>query len=393
VTVDAVPLGPASTIDDLVKQWQAEILKGAAVSTDGQMTSASYRTIGTTLRRRIWDPLAAHLGGMDRVFIVPDGSINIVAFDALPTAQGKYLIESGPVIHYLSAERDVVASRESAPVGNGLLAVGGAAFDNATPSRSIAPAAPSTTRSGCGSPQILHFDPLPGTRREAGEIAELWKNNTPTGQDEESTVLNGRDATEDQVKRRAPGHRVLHLATHGFFLGNGCGPAIPATRSVGGLASTQPNRPRQDTEDNPLILSGLALAGANRRTATRVNEDDGILTAEEVTALNLKGVEWAVLSACDTGLGELKAGEGVLGLRRAFQIAGAHTIIMSLWSVADQSTRNWMRALYEGRLERHLSTADAVHDASLRMLQSRRAAGQSTHPFFWAAFVAAGDWK
>jgi CHAT domain-containing protein len=205
--------------------------------------------------------------------------------------------------------------------------------------------------------------------------------------------MTGRDASEGQFKRQAPGHRVLHLATHGFFLGNGCGSAIPATRSVGGLTSAQPGRSGQDAEDNPLILSGLALAGANRRTATRAGEDDGILTAEEVTALNLEGVEWAVLSACDTGLGEVKAGEGVLGLRRAFQIAGARTVIMSLWSVEDQSTRNWMRALYEGRFERHLSTADAVHDASLRILQSRRAAGQSTHPFFWAAFVAAGDWK
>jgi CHAT domain-containing protein len=112
-----------------------------------------------------------------------------------------------------------------------------------------------------------------------------------------------------------------------------------------------------------------------------------------VAGLNLQGTEWVVLSACDTGLGEIRAGEGVFGLRRAFQIAGAHTIIMSLWSVEDQSTRNWMRALYEGRLERHLSTADAVHQASLHILQSRRAAGQSTHPFYWAAFVAAGDWK
>jgi len=83
----------------------------------------------------------------------------------------------------------------------------------------------------------------------------------------------------------------------------------------------------------------------------------------------------------------------VLGLRRAFQIAGAHTVIMSLWSVEDQSTRNWMRTLYEARFERHLSTADSVHEASLRMLNSRRAAGQNTHPFFWAAFVAAGDWR
>jgi CHAT domain-containing protein len=137
----------------------------------------------------------------------------------------------------------------------------------------------------------------------------------------------------------------------------------------------------------------LALAGANRRARANPDEDDGILTAEEVAALNLSGTEWAVLSACDTGVGEIKAGEGVFGLRRAFQVAGARTVIMSLWSVEDQSTRAWMRALYEGRFQRHLSTADAVHQASLSVLRDRRAHGLSTHPFFWAAFVAAGDWR
>ena len=111
--------------------------------------------------------------------------------------------------------------------------------------------------------------------------------------------------------------------------------------------------------ENPLLLSGLALAGANRRAAAGPDEDDGILTAEEVASLNLQGTEWAVLSACDTGLGEIKAGEGVFGLRRAFQIAGARTVIMSLWSVDDRATRPWMRALYEGGSQ-GLNTADAV---------------------------------
>jgi CHAT domain-containing protein len=141
------------------------------------------------------------------------------------------------------------------------------------------------------------------------------------------------------------------------------------------------------------LLSGLALAGANRRANARADEEDGILTAEEVASMNLSGVEWAVLSACDTGLGEIKAGEGVFGLRRAFQIAGAHTVIMSLWSVEDRAAMAWMRALYEGRLARKLDTAAAVREASLTVLRQRRASGQSTHPFYWAGFVASGDWR
>jgi CHAT domain-containing protein len=141
-------------------------------------------------------------------------------------------------------------------------------------------------------------------------------------------------------------------------------------------------------------LSGLAFAGANLRSNARTDRnDDGILTAEEVTGLNLEGTEWVVLSACDTGTGQIKAGEGVFGLRRAFQIAGVRTVIMSLWSVEDQSTRTWMRALYIERFQKGASTADAVRNASVQVLQARRARSESTHPFYWAAFVAAGDWR
>jgi len=112
-----------------------------------------------------------------------------------------------------------------------------------------------------------------------------------------------------------------------------------------------------------------------------------------VAGLDLSGLDWAVLSACDTGLGVVRVGEGVLGLRRAFQMAGARTVIMSVWSVEDRSTRQWMRALYHGRFERGLDTADAVHQAALSTLHARRSATGSGHPFFWAGFVAAGDWR
>ena len=140
-------------------------------------------------------------------------------------------------------------------------------------------------------------------------------------------------------------------------------------------------------------MSGLAFAGANRRSAAASGEDDGILTAEEVASLDLSGVQWAVLSACDTGLGVIKAGEGVFGLRRAFQVAGARTIIMSLWAVEDRGTVEWMRALYTARLERHLNTSDSLQYAAQSVLRTRRSRGLTGHPFFWAGFVAAGDWR
>ena len=146
--------------------------------------------------------------------------------------------------------------------------------------------------------------------------------------------LTGREARESVFKKNAAGHAVLHLATHGFFLEGPCG---------------------------PLQLSGLALAGANhRRDADAVGDEgeDGILTAEAIASLDLRGVEWAVLSACETGLGPVQTGEGMLGLRRAFEVAGAGTLILSLWSVSDHDARDWIRELYTGRLQ-GMSSIDA----------------------------------
>jgi len=306
------------------------------------------------------------------------------------------------VIHYLSAERDLVTSADQSSAGRGLLALGGAAFDDPTlfsaarpvvkaaAGRTPVAATPRTpvtaTRGACGDLPSLQFDPLVATSREVQEVASLW-----TGSPVE--LLQDHDASEAVFKRSAPGRRVLHLATHGFFLGSDCATPVVGTRGVGGLATASGRRSNAGTADNPLLLSGLALAGANRRAAAGPKDEDGILTAEEVASLNLDGVEWAVLSACDTGLGVVKVGEGVFGLRRAFQVAGVHTVIMSLWQVEDQSAGNWMRALYEGRLKKKLNTAQAVQQASLTVLRDRRAAHQSTHPFYWAGFVATGDWK
>jgi CHAT domain-containing protein len=237
----------------------------------------------------------------------------------------------------------------------------------------------------------MRFEGLPASAREAGEVAGIWKETAVDV--EQAQVFVGRAANESTFKQLGPGSRVLHLATHGFFLGDSCASGLDGTRAVGGLTTgSKPEQPA-GTRENPLLLSGLALAGANRRIAARPDEEDGILTAEEVASLNLEGVEWAVLSACDTGLGELKAGEGVFGLRRAFQVAGVRTVIMSLWSVEDRAARQWMLALYRGRLEKKLDTADAVREAGLTVLRDRRAKGLTTHPFYWAGFVAAGDWR
>jgi CHAT domain-containing protein len=381
-----VPLGTAAAIDKMVRAWRDEA-SGRSIGAFAARAESAYRTAAEGLQRGVWDPLGTAIADAATIFIVPDGLLNIVNFAALPDRDGRYLVERAAVIHYLSTERDLVVPNRQARGAGTLLAVGGAEFGELG---AVTGNRRGTVSADCEALGRLRFSNLPGSLGEVTEISKMW----PTSGSNSVAVLSGAAASETAVKRALGGRRVVHLATHGFFLGEGCAPS-PAggTRAGGGLVTGSGNPPNGVGEENPLLLSGLALAGANRRASGRPGDDDGILTAEEVASLNLRGVEWAVLSACDTGLGEIKAGEGVFGLRRAFQVAGVRTVIMSLWSVDDQATRVWMRALYEGRLQKGLTTAGAVHAASAAVLRDRRAKGWSTHPFYWAAFVAAGDWR
>ncbi len=337
---------------------------------------------------------------------------SLILFAALPVGESQYLIENGPLLHYLSAERDLVRRASEGSQSSGLLAMGGPAFDAGSSPTATDPAslaltlhAPRTyrgARSGCGDFQSLHFSPLPASADEVQEIAELWTRHLRSRKRSPGAAssgaadlvqLNGRAASEAAFKAEAPGKRGLHLATHAFFLGGHCASALEGARGIAAVVAGPMTPLPEITGDNPLLLSGLALAGANLRATAAADQEDGIVTAEEIAALDLSGVEWVVLSGCDTGAGEVRSGEGVLGLRRAFEVAGAGTLILSLRPVEDESAREWMRALYEARLQGGLGTAESVRAASLRMLHAQRARGESTHPLYWAGFVAAGDWR
>jgi CHAT domain-containing protein len=387
-----VPLGRAEPVDALVARWRAAIVGEIGATAPGRATTAVSWQSGIELRRRVWDPVVVHTGAAARVFIVPDGALNLLPFAALPTSATTYLVETGPTLHYLAAERDLVSTADTS-ANVGLLAIGGPSFDDQAaaaasgpkPSLKVADENSQQRAVAACDFQSVAFKPLTETGKEVEDLAALWLGSRQRGG--AATVLTGAKATESAVKREASRYRVLHIATHGFFLGANCAPASPQTRGIGGLTDTG------DTPNNPFLLSGLALAGANRRASVDPDQDDGILMSGEVAALDLKGVEWAVLSACDTGVGEIRAGEGVFGLRRAFQVAGVRTVIMSLWSVEDASARRWMHALYDERFGHQMDTAAAVRRASVAALHERRRNGQSTSPFYWAPFVAAGDWR
>jgi CHAT domain-containing protein/tetratricopeptide (TPR) repeat protein len=390
-----VPLGAASGIDDAVARWHDEVSRGVFIPdrTPSQSEEA-YRGAAKQLDSQVWNPIVEHLSSMNRVIVVPDGALNLVSFAALP-AGDRYLVEAGPLVHYMSAERDLIPVSSSDQRAEGLLALGNPDYQRVASSAVPVPTSFRGERSACGDFSSMLFGPLPETAKETTEITAIWRRSREARSLGPASHLTGAQASEAEFKNRAPGHRVLHLATHGFFLGGRCASTTDSARGIGGLAVTAGGSDSGGTEppgtaDNPLLLSGLALAGANNRASVGPEEEDGILTAQEVAALDLSSVEWAVLSACDTGVGEIRAGEGVFGLRRAFQIAGAKTLIMSLWPVDDASTGRWMEELYKARIKAGKGTAECVRQASLEVLRWRRRHDLSTHPFYWAGFVAAG---
>jgi len=386
-------LGQATRVESIVSRWLSTV--GGAAREASTSARDRSRAWGDSVEALLWRPIASSIGDTKRVFIVGDGAILFVNFSALPSGRSRYIVEDGPVIHYLTSERDLVRSRGD-PTGIGLLALGDPAFNQGEAPSGIArmrgargEASTGLSRDAwnCGDFQEVRFKSLSHTGIEVREVARIW------GDPKHTTLLTGGAANERAFKAEASGHKVLHLATHGFFLDGPCEGSSPDARGIGATVPMSSGaRPRTSTA-NPIQLSGLALAGANERAAAGPDDEDGILTAEEIAGLDLSGTDWAVLSACDTGKGQIQFGEGVLGLRRAFQSAGTRTVIMSLWEVEDESARKWMQALYENRVTRRLDTAEAVTQADLEVLRARRAQALSTNPFYWAAFVATGDWK
>ena len=352
-------LGDATSIVDLVERMRASVDAEAHGGGLGSVRNErEYRAAGLELSKRIWDPMKKDLEDAKLVLVTPDGILNLVPFSALPSATG-YLVEHGPVVHILTSERDLLPSVASGKKA-GLLAIGSPAFEMA---KLDAPPSPDTLRGGliqCDAFAKMAFHQLPASLSEVREISSTFKR---WNAQEPAQLLTGEEATRSRFLDAAPQSRILHIATHAFVLDKSCG------------------------NGNPLLHSGLVFAGANS------NRDTAILTAQQIASLDLKGVDWAVLSACNTGNGELKDGEGVLGLQRAFRVAGAKSVVMALWPVDDQVTREFMHGLYAARFGQHATTADSVWTAARALLKSRQAAGKSTQPWYWAGFVGAGAWQ
>lgn len=324
---------------------------------------------------KIIEPIRALLGDAKHLLISPDGALNLIPFEALVDENNHYLIENYSFT-YLTSGRDLLRMQKTGASQNKSLIITNPSFGE-PPEQTIAVNKTRKTSNRSKRQSItatrnmsdIYFAPLSGTIQEARSIQALFPD---------AEFLTGTQATESALKQ-AVAPRILHIATHGFFLqddGNSENNLSAATRS--NVSKTE------SKIENPLLRSGLALAGANEHSS---GDDDGVLTALEASGLNLWGTKLVVLSACDTGLGEVKNGEGVYGLRRAFTLAGAESLVMSLWSVSDYTTRELMTNYYKN-LKQGIGRGGALREVQLEMMKRK---GRE-HPFYWAAFIESGEW-
>jgi CHAT domain-containing protein len=340
----------------------------------------------------VFEPLRKELRGVKEIFISPDGNLNLIPFEILQRSDGRYLIEDY-TFNYLAAGRDIIGFGQIKDRGEKALFIGDPDFDMGTEEKNSVVRKLALTRGEkkervrrSSGMRGLHFSRLPGTREEVKAVQALFGND-------KAALYTGKDALEEVLRQRQS-PRILHLATHGFFLSDlelgdlrqdTTGRAIKVVISPG-------EKTKKRKIENPLLRSGIVLAGANNVLKSGdEGRNDGIVTAEKILGLRLRGTDMVVLSACDTGVGEVKAGEGVFGLRRAFTQAGAKSLVMSMWQVPDEETKELMVEFYRNILSGKMNRSQALRQAVLKEMRIVKKRYGHTNPLFWGAFVFMGE--
>jgi len=372
-SVRSVDLGAAAPIDQLIQQ-------ALKASEQNQQDATS---LWAQVSRAILTPLATETSGVQALFLSPDGELNRVPFAALSVDGSGRLLAEIVQLRLLTTGRDLLDLQQPAPAPrSAALVVANPSFDRQ--SRAIGsdkPSRKSTLISQQRSADLdnLRWKPLPATAAEGQAIASLTQGK----------LLVQEQATAAAVQQQN-GPRVLHIASHAFFLPHQPPRTDTATSERALMLASDRSLPISgQMEENPLLRSGIALAGANTAPATAA--DDGYLMALEVAQLDWKGTELVVVSACESGKGEIRAGEGVYGLRRAIAVAGARSSLLSLWKVDDAATAEFMTRYYT-RLKAGQGRADALAAVQSEFRKGTAGNGQWKEPYHWAAWQLVGDW-
>ncbi|SJZ39560.1 Tetratricopeptide repeat-containing protein [Trichlorobacter thiogenes] len=362
-------LGPANSINQATTDYRRQI---AAQAGAGKADPARLAAVAVELHSKLVAPLLPYLQGVSSLIISPDAGLHLLPFEILRGKGQPYLLEQY-AISYVGSGRDM------ARFGS-FVASSGKALLFADPDYDLTlPAGEAGRNQDTLLAQLtsLQFNRLPDTKVETDAIAGLLRQGTPF----KVQNLVGRQALESTLLAQSQ-PRILHLATHGFFLQD----ELPGGSETRGLKAVQLVKPAsgaaQTKLTNPMLRSGIALAGVNRSLAQ--GQDNGLVTAEKILGMRLLGTDLVTLSACETGVGDIKAGEGVFGLKRAFILAGAKTVVLSLWSVPSRETTELMTEFYR------LMAAGTPKAAALRQAQ-RTMLKKYPHPFYWGAFQLVGS--
>lgn len=398
--VKVVDLGNRKPIREALDAWRIALRSGEGGLSARKPQALDEQSLAALPQGRLynllWRPLAEHVESANLIVIIPDGDLWFLPFGALSVQEeNRYLIEQANIViaahprmleHYASmteaqARYQTIAGFEARPSAAHMLLVGNIDYT------------PAATPNGDAPDKIaakpIEFQPLPGTKAEIDSLAALSRQSFPETQ---VVVLQQRDPTESAVRERAASARYVHFATHGFL---------------------------QEDPVKRQRLSALALAGVNSQQGL----NDGVITSLEGSTFDLNAAELVVLSACETGLGTPVQGEGLAGLQSMLHLAGARSIVSSLWQVDDRATQVLMVEFYRNLWQRKQNKAEALRNAQLAMLRgelnaelrrrsptaadSRASLGRGLEPvladqsnekrplppFYWAAFLLSGDWR
>jgi CHAT domain-containing protein/Tfp pilus assembly protein PilF len=380
--VRLIDLGPADTIEERVKDAREALVKAVEViRSEGEPDAEQQLLVPLAKVADVaFKPILSQVGTADTLILSPDASLWLMPWSALPLDDKTYAVEKY-VITYVVSGRDVirhaVEPKLTAPViladpDYDLGAKEVVAATKTLRSGQLQTRAASRIRPLVELPAAAR---LPATATEAQAITpklESYTGKTP----ERHLAADALEAVAKSVRQP----QVLVLSTHGFFVDD----------EVASNDDSEASGRRGKAPDNPLLRCGLLLAGCNtRQLATIPDADDGILTGLEVAGIDLRGTELVVLSACETGLGDVRNGEGVAGLRQAFQLAGARSVMSTLWQVPDVQTARLMSEFFT-ELASGRSPSESLRQAQLSMIAARRKRTEAAHPFFWAAVTLTG---
>jgi CHAT domain-containing protein len=367
--IELISLGDMQPITQAIQAYRKAIIS----ESESRFKKLKHPQFAQQLYQQLWQPLLPYLDNKKTVYVIGDGMLNLLPFKALQNNEGHYLTEQVQLIT-LNSGRDLVVPTSNVQPNAASIFV--------NPHYDLQKSAPDSNRQRKTNRTIsrgledVYFAPLEQTQKEGDVIEQLMQTSSQPPQ-----FYAQLAASEFEINRvRQP--RILHLATHGFFMED-----IKPQSSSEQTRTAATDSKQVKFIENPLTRAGLALSYANQgiKGIKQADGTDGILTALEVLSLNLEGTQLVTLSACETGLGDIKVGEGVYSLNRAFQEAGAKAVLSTLWSVDDEGTNKFMQSFYR-RFLQGMPAQQALQETQSEFIHSEK----WRHPFFWATFVMTG---